>query len=209
MQQYRALILRSNRFLGSSLVEKGLLNSEDLEAANLKFMDQIQSPDSLRNASILSTILFDQKSLEESKLVEQIVEECKVGLIDLAQFQLSSLRPTGIDLDACVATWTLPFDVFDGTYMLATCYYLSAPVIKYWEDQLDGNIIWYVTSVAAMVRALENIQDIHEAEDAAAAEAAAEEAEAAANEARSKALASQALKDETEGEDDAEKTEST
>lgn len=193
MQKHRALILRSNRFLGASLVDKQLITSEELEAASEKFMGMIQSPETIQSASILSTLMFDQKTLEESKLIDLIVEECKIGLIDLAQIQLSSLRPMELDLETCMATWTLPFDVFDDTYMIATCYYLSAPVVKFWEDQIEGDIIWYATSVGAMVRALEAVQDIHDAEDAAAEEAAAEEAELAAAEAlkKQKAAATQ------------------
>jgi hypothetical protein len=187
MQHHRALILRSNRFLGSSLVDKGLITSAHIEAANVKFMEMMQSPETIRNASILSTILFDHKVLEEGKLIDLIVEESKIGLVDLAQIQLQSLRPMEIDLDACSATWTMPFDHLEGTFMLATCYYLSAPVIKYWEELLDGEIIWYATTLGAMVRALETVQDLHEAEDLAEAEAIAEEAEIAAAEAEAKA----------------------
>jgi len=201
MQQHRALILRSNRFLGSSLVDKGLITSEDLEAASEKFMGMIQDPETIQNASVLSTLLFDQKTLEEAKLIDLIVEECKIGLVDLSQIQLGSLRPINIDISDCQATWTLPFDVFDGTYMIATCYYLSAPVIKFWEDQIEGDIIWYATSVAAMVRGLEHVQDLHDAEDQAAAEAAAEAAEEAAAAAARKAQLAAAEKSEETGED--------
>jgi hypothetical protein len=52
--------------------------------------------------------------------------------------------------------------------MLATCYYMSAPVIKYWEELLDGRLIWYGTTISSLSRALERIEEIHETEDAAA-----------------------------------------
>lgn len=168
-------------------MDKGLITSEHLEAANVKFMEMIQSPDTIQNASILSTLLFDHKALDEGQLIDLIVEGSKIGLVDLSQMQLISLRSMEVELDACMATWTLPFDHFEGTYMLATCYYLSAPVIKFWEELLEGEIIWYATSLGAMVRAFESIHDLHEAEDHAEAEAIAEEAEAAAAEAEAKA----------------------
>lgn len=166
MQQHRALILRSNRFLGSALVDKGLVSSVDLEAANGKFMDAIQSAD-LKRASILSTLLFDLKTLEESKLLDYLVEECKLGLVDLSFLGLGSLRPMNVDLSLCWASSTVPFDYVEGTYMLATCYYMSAPVVKHWEDMLDGRVLWYGTSTTSLSLALERIEDIHEAEDAA------------------------------------------
>lgn len=169
MQQYRALILRSNRFLGSALVDKGLLTTADLEKANGKFMDAIQSSD-LKRASILSTLLFDLKSLEETKLLDYLVDERKLGLVDLNFVELGSLRPINVDIALCWASSTVPFDCVEGTYMVATCYYMSAPVVKHWEGLLDGRVIWYATTISSLSRALERIEDIHEAEDAAAAE---------------------------------------
>jgi len=166
MQQHRALILRSNRFLGSALVDKGLVTTGDLEEANGEFMKAIQSAD-LKRASILSMLLFDFKKLEEAKLLDYLVEERKLGLVDLNFIELQSLRPMNIDLSLCWASSTVPFDHVEGTYMLASCYYMSAPVVKYWEDLLDGRVIWYGTTTASLSRALERIEEIHEAEDSA------------------------------------------
>lgn len=174
MQQHRALILRSNRFLGSSLVNKGLLSSSGLEAANEKFMEAIQSPELLKNASILTTLLYDLKVLDEAKLLEHIVDEHGVGLIDLNYIELHLLPDTELDLSLCRASSTLPFDKVDHTYMVATCYYMSAPVVKYWEDLLDGKIVWYGTSTTSMSRGLERMEDVFAAEKAAA-EAAEDE----------------------------------
>jgi hypothetical protein len=170
MQQHRALILRSNRFLGSALVDKGLLTTAELEEANGKFMDVIQSSD-LKRASILSTLLFELKSLDESKLLDYLVEEKKLALIDLNFIELRSLRSLGsmeIDISLCWASSTVPFDYVDGTYMIATCYYMSAPVVKHWEELLDGRILWYGTTISSLSRALGRIEEIHEAEDSAA-----------------------------------------
>ncbi len=166
MQQHRALILRSNRFLGSALVDKGLLSTGDLEEANDKFMEAIQSAD-LKRASILSTLLFEIQKLEEARLLDYLVEEEKLGLVDLSFVELQSLRPMNVDLSLCWATSTVPFDHVEGTYMVATCYYMSAPVIKHWEGLLDGRVIWYGTSMSSLSRAIERIEEIHAAEDAA------------------------------------------
>lgn len=169
MQEHRALILRSNRFLGSALVERGLVSVDDLESANEKFMEAIQSSE-LKRASILSTLLYESKALEEQKLLEHLVDEEGLGLIDLNQIELRSLRSYNVELSLCWATSTIPFDKIEDTYMVATCYWLSAPVVKHWEELLDGRVIWYGTSTNSMTRALERIEEIHEAEDAAAAE---------------------------------------
>lgn len=170
MQQHRALILRSNRFLGSSLVEKGLVSTADLEAANEKFMESIQSPELLKNASILTTLVYALKALDETKVLELLVEEHGMGLIDLDFMELASLGAMGIDSSACWATSTIPFGKVEGMYLLASCYYMSAPAVKYWEELLNHNIIWYGTSTASMMRGLERLEEMQAAEAAAAAE---------------------------------------
>lgn len=169
MQEHRALILRSNRFLGSALVELGLVSTDDLESANERFMEAIQASE-LKRASILSTLLFESKTLDEQTLLEHLVEEEGLGLVDLNHIELRSLRPYNVDLSLCWVTSTIPFDKIENTYMVATCYKLSAPVVKHWEELLDGPVIWYGTSTNSMTRALERLEEIHDAEDAAAAE---------------------------------------
>lgn len=169
MQEHRALILRSNRFLGSALVEHGLVSVDDLESANETFMEAIQASE-LKRASILNTLLFEKKSLQEADLIEYLAEGEGLGLIDLRHILLRSLRPFNVDLSLCWATSTIPFDKIEETYMLATCYYLSAPVLKHWKDRLGGRLIWFATSTVSMTQALEKVEEIHEAEDAAAAE---------------------------------------
>lgn len=155
-------------------MNKGLLSSADLDAANEKFMEAIRSPDLLKNASILTSLLYDLKVLDEARLLDHIVEEYGIGLIDLNQVQLRSLPSTELDLSLCWASSTIPFDKVEETYMVATCYYLSAPVVKHWEELLNGKVLWYATSMASMSRGLERLEDVLAAEKAAA-EAADEE----------------------------------
>ncbi|TVP78505.1 MAG: hypothetical protein EA353_08155 [Puniceicoccaceae bacterium] len=169
MQQHRALILRSNRFLGSALVDKELVSNSDVEEANVKFMDAIQSTD-YKRASILSSLLFDLKKLEEAKLIDYQIEEARLGFVDLDYMEVTSLRPMNVDISLCWASSTLPFDLVEGIYLVATCYYLSAPVVKYWEDLLPGPVLWYGTTMTSLSRALGRVEEIHEAEDTAAEE---------------------------------------
>lgn len=44
--------------------------------------------------------------------------------------------------------------------MVASCYYMSTPVVKHWETLLDGNIIWYATSIASMHQSLQRLENI-------------------------------------------------
>mgnify|MGYP007024805346 CR=1 FL=1 len=169
MNEHRAITLRSNRFLGSALVDKGLVVVTDLEAANEKFMAAMQS-ENPQHASILTVLLNELKVLDENALIQHLYDEYDLGLVDLDFIKPSSLRPMNVDLSLCWATSTLPFDKVEDTYMIATCYYLSAPVIKHWEELLEGRVLWYATSSVSMSRALGRVREIHEAEDEAIAE---------------------------------------
>ncbi|MEM8868364.1 MAG: hypothetical protein AAGC73_08860 [Verrucomicrobiota bacterium] len=127
-------------------------------------MSSIQEAD-LKNSSILTSLLYDLKVLDEDKLLAYTVENKGCGLIDLNHIDLKSLTPlNGVDSELCWATSTLPFDKVEGTHLVVSCYTLSAPVVKYWEDVLDGNVIWYVSSVSSISRGLERLDEIHEAE---------------------------------------------
>ena len=158
MQNKRALILRSNRFLISSLLDKGLITNAQMELANEKFIEAAQSSKSYKNVSILKILLHDLKALNEDKLLGHIFDEYKIGLVDLRQIKLQESIFTEIDSSLCWATLTVPFDQVDQTFMLATCYYMSSPALKYWEELLGGKVIWYATSLGSINYYLESIE---------------------------------------------------
>lgn len=163
MQNHRALILRSNRFLGTTLVDKGLVSPSDLEAANEKFMQIIQNAE-LKRASILNILQYDLKVLKDEDLIDYMVEEFDIGLVDLNFIDLRVLKPFGVDDTDCWATQTIPFDKVENTFMLATCSYMSAPVVKHWEDKLGGPVVWFATSTMSMSQGLERVDAIAQAE---------------------------------------------
>ena len=165
MNKNRALILRSNRFLVSSLQDKGLITNAHMEAANGKFIEAAQSESTYKNNSILKILLHDLKALDEDKVLRHIVEEHKIGLIDLKQTQLYKPSSIELDISLCWATLTVPFDQIDQTFMLATCYYMSSPALKYWEELLGGKIIWYATSIVSITYYLEAVAKQLTAED--------------------------------------------
>lgn len=167
-QSNRPLILRSNRFLGSALLERELISNETLETANEKLLELIQAGD-LRNASLLNVLMFDMKALDESALVESIIDSDSVGVIELDNYNLRNVYNIDLDLDLCLATYTLPFDRVEDVTMVATAYYLSKPTIAHWKEQFDTNIIWYLSSVTSLVNAIERFRQ-HQSSEAAPAE---------------------------------------
>jgi hypothetical protein len=163
MHEYKALTLRSNLFLVSALVEHGLLDVAHSDAANKKFIVALQS-ESAAQASVLSVLLHELTVRDERALIQLLADKYDLALIDLDFIQISSLSSQQRELNLCRATATVPYDQVEDTYMLATCYYLSAPVITHWEQLLAGPVLWYATSFAAMALALGRLQEIYQTE---------------------------------------------
>ncbi len=152
----RTLLLRSNRALGSSLLENNLISIEDLEFANKKLLEIIQAGD-FKQASILNILAFEMKKIEEAVLIDFIMENDGVGLIDLKNYDVTKGVGATLDYNMCWATWTLPFNFIDNIYFVATSYYLSLPVRKYWTLVLGENIIWYAINISSLSEALERL----------------------------------------------------
>lgn len=157
MIKYRSLLLRSNRYLSSALVERDLINNEQQEAATQKLLEYIQS-DQLKQASLLHILLFDHQTLNETVLLNDLVDEYGIGLVNLSNYNVNPINfPEGVDFELCWATWTVPFDQVEGMYFLATAYYLSDPVVTHWEETLGKNVVWFATSAASILESLERI----------------------------------------------------
>lgn len=150
----RPLILRSNRFLGSALLEREIISNEVLESANERLLEIIHSGD-LRNASLLNVLMLDLKALDERVLIDHTLENEKIGAVDLENYDISNVITKELDVDVCHATYTIPFDEVEGIQMVATAYYLSRPAVAYWEDILGGRVLWYLSSVTSIVNAIE------------------------------------------------------
>ncbi|MGE9294649.1 MAG: hypothetical protein ACQKBW_13645 [Puniceicoccales bacterium] len=163
----RPLVLRSNRFLGSALIERGLLKNEDLEAANERLLEAIQKGDA-RTANLLNILLYDLRNLEEADLIDSIMEDEGIGIIDLANYDLAFLKDSKVDIDLCWATYTVPFDQVEGFTMIATAYYLSKPAMTFWEEQFPGPVLWYVCSVGSIAESLERFISENPPEEAEA-----------------------------------------
>ncbi len=152
--QLRQLILRSNRFLGSALVDKGLIDQEALEQANEQIIRLIHEQE-VKRPCLLQILMYDLKALNEQELLDMLARGAPVGMVDLSSMQLN--LPPDISPEECGATGTIPFDNREGLNFLATTYYYSKPVRDYWEDRLDGPIYWYITTLAQMNEALETL----------------------------------------------------
>ncbi len=153
-KEHRPLLMKANRLLGAALVEHNLVKIEDLETANEKLIEVVSS-DMPRRCTILGLLAYDMKVLKEDEVLHHLVESEGVGLVDLRDYEVPEDARKNLDLGACWATWTVPFDREEEFHFVATAYYLSPAVRAFWEKQLGGPILWFGTTLEGIADYLE------------------------------------------------------
>lgn len=166
-KEFRTLIMRANRLLGAQLVEHNLVKIEDLELANEKFIEVV-SGDALRQTTILGILAYDMKVVKEDDVLHHIVESEGLGLVDLRDYDVPDESKKNLDVDACWATWSVPFDHEEEFFFVATAYYLSPAVRSFWEKELGGPILWFGTTLEGIAEYLESHSASHAAAPALA-----------------------------------------
>ena len=146
--------MRANRLLGAALVEHNLVKIEDLETANEKLIEVVAT-DQPRQSTILGLLAYDMKVLKEDDMLHHLVESEGVGLVDLRDYDVPEDTRKNLDLGACWATWSVPFDREEEFHFVATAYYLSPAVRAFWEKQLGGPILWFGTTLEGIADYLE------------------------------------------------------
>ena len=156
MSEHRPLLMRSNRLLGSALIEHNLVKFEDLEAANERLLE-IAATGNMRRSSVLNILAYETKVLREEDLLHHVVDDHGVGVIDLRSYDVPEEVKRDLDLGACWATWSVPFDKEEDFHFVATAYYLSPAVRAHWEKTLGGQIIWQATTMDIIADFLDRI----------------------------------------------------
>src|SRR6187431_1453187 len=144
--EYRPLLMRANRLLGSALIENNLVKFEDLEAANERLLE-IAAGGHVRQSSVLGILVYEKKVLREEDVLHHVVDDHGVGVVDLRGYDVPEEVKKELDLEAGWATWSVPFDREEDFHFVATAYYLSPAVRTYWEKKLGGQIIWQATTM--------------------------------------------------------------
>ena len=149
--------MRSNRQLGSALIEHNLVKFEDLDAANERLLELAGQAD-LRQTSVLGILAYEKKVLREEDVLHHVVDDLGLGVVDLRGFEVMEDIKRDLDLGACWATWTVPFDREEDFHFVATAYYLSPAVRSYWEKKLGGHIVWLATTLEIIAEFLDRVQ---------------------------------------------------
>lgn len=158
MSEYRPLLMRSNRLLGSALIEHNLVKFEDLEAANERLLE-IATTGDLRRSSVLSVLVYEKKVLTEEAMLQHVVDDHGVSVIDLRTYDVPENVRRELDLEACWATWSVPFDHEEDFHFVATAYYLSSAVRSFWEKSWAARLFgkqprWTSLRISSTARTL-------------------------------------------------------
>jgi hypothetical protein len=149
-------MMRANRLLGAGLVEHNLVKIEDLEKANERLLEIIAS-NQPKQATVLGVLCYELKVIREEDVLQHLVEAEGLGLVDLRGYDPPDDAKKNIDLDACWATWSVPFDQEEDFTFVASAYYLSPAVRTYWEKRFEGPILWFGTTLDGISEQLEKM----------------------------------------------------
>ena len=156
--QYKPLFLRANRALGMAFVEHKLVTAEQLDAANARLLEFIKNGE-YKLASLLSILLNTNDSLKEDALIQYQMDTHELGIINLTSYNLERSLDPRLDLAACYATRTLPYERQEEFVFLATNFYLSEAVRKFWRERYANlALIWSVTTAVNMAESLERAE---------------------------------------------------
>ena len=85
--EYRPLLMRANRLLGSALIEHNLVKFEDLEAANERLLE-VAASGQVRQSSVLGILVYEKKVMREEDLLHHVVDDHGVGVVDLRGYEV-------------------------------------------------------------------------------------------------------------------------
>jgi len=153
-----SLLIKSNRVLGTRLVEAGLVGIEDMERGNEIFIERARARD-LKRASLLRILIFDNQTLKEEKLLDYQLEQYPVGAVMLENYASDDVLLAQHPLELYRASWTLPIDFVNDRWFLATAYYMSDVVRKFWEDRMGSRVSWLITSLNQLEMVLDRLEE--------------------------------------------------
>lgn len=155
--ELRPIVMRANRLLGAALVDANIVKMEDLERANERLLEVIATEE-MRQATVLGILAYELKVVREEDILQHIVDSEGIGLVDLRPYEFNEEIKKHLDVGACWATWSVPFDREEDVTFIASAYYLSPAVRAFWEKKVEGMILWYGTTLENIADALEKCE---------------------------------------------------
>jgi len=152
------LLIKSNRVLGTRLVEAGLTKLEDMDTANESFITLARKKD-IKRASLLRILIFDNQTLREESLLDYQIEEHNVGAIHLENYLLDDVLLLQQPFEIMRASWTIPIDFVNDRWFVASAYFLSDVVREFWEERLQGRIAWLISPLSQFESTFEALEE--------------------------------------------------
>jgi hypothetical protein len=163
MDPIPALANRVNQGLADSLVKNKLCSLDDTEEA-MPLLKQHLLDGSIKQASLLKILCWDLKRLDESDVLDFLVDEHRLGYCNPANYTIDRQKLPPFKLEECWATMALPFDLVEGVFFVATAHYLSQTVRDHWVSRLRPDIIWFASDLSALSMGLDELEKLEEKE---------------------------------------------
>ena len=90
--------------------------------------------------------------------VDYQVEEFNLGYCNVVSYDLDRTRLPEFTFNECWVTMSLPIDFVNGVFFVSTASFLSANIKEHWEKRLTPNIIWFLSDLSSITRALEQLE---------------------------------------------------
>lgn len=149
-------MMRANRLMGAALVEANLVKLEDLEKANERLLE-LAGGGQPRQCTVLGILAYELKVVREEDVLHHLAEQEGVGSVDLRAYDVPEDLRKGVDVDACWATWSVPFDREEDFTFIASAYTPSPAVKAHWEKQVGGPILWFGATLEGIAEYLEKL----------------------------------------------------
>ncbi len=154
----KALAYRANSSLGESLVKQRLAEEEMITKHGLPALREHLNQDNIKRACLLKILTWDLNLLNENKIIDHHVEDYNLGYCNLSSYEMDKSLLANFTLKECWATMSLPFDLLNGVFFVASCNYLSKEVVSHWEKRLCRDIVWFIIDLSSLTMILEKLE---------------------------------------------------
>ena len=154
----KALALRANIALGESLVKFRLAEEEMIAEQGLPTLRKYLDQGNIKQASLLKILSWDLNLVNEKMIIDHHIEDYSLGHCNLSNYEIDQSLLSNFTLNECWATMSLPFDLLEGVFFVASCSYLSKVVVAHWEKRLCRDIVWYIVDLSSLTMTLERLE---------------------------------------------------
>ena len=157
MDAVTALAESGNCEIGEELVRLKLAEQEAIDQVVPVFEEHLRNRN-FKRACLLKILTWDLDLVDESVVLDYQVEEFNLGYCNVVNYDLDRTRLPEFTFNECWVTMSLPIDFVNGVFFVSTASFLSANIKEHWEKRLTPNIIWFLSDLSSITRALEQLE---------------------------------------------------